>query len=100
MNGAGLWKMPVAGGAAVYIARTYAFVPTKEGLYYFDQNVPLPSFPVSFLDFKTQERRVIGALPGPEGAGGSIAISPDSHWLLYNKFDHQGSELMLVDNFR
>ena len=91
--------MPIAGGAEAYIARAYAFVPTKEGLYYLDQNVPLTSFPVSFLDFKTQQRRVIGTLPGPEGWG-NIEISPDSRRILYSKFEHQGSELMLVGNFR
>ena len=33
-------------------------------------------------------------------ASGGLAISPDSHWILYTQFDQTGGELMLVENFR
>ncbi|MBV9443254.1 MAG: PD40 domain-containing protein [Acidobacteriaceae bacterium] len=102
VHGDGLWSVPVAGGSEVKIAHSYMFVPAKEGVYYIagpatlDLSTP---FSLSLLDFKTQERRVIGTLPGPLGWG-NIEISPDSHTILYPKFDHSGSELMVVDKFR
>jgi len=102
VNEKGLWELPVSSGNEVNIARSSTFVPAKEGLYYVDGQLVhdlSTSFSLSLLDFKTQERRIIGTLPGPLGWG-NVEISPDSHSILYSKFDHQGSELMLVDKFR
>ena len=101
VNETGLWKMPISGGSEVNIARSSSFVPAEEGLFFVDAQKDKDlstSFPLSLLNFKTQERRIVGTLPGP--LGWNIEISPDSHSILYAKFDHSGSELMLVDNFR
>jgi dipeptidyl aminopeptidase/acylaminoacyl peptidase len=100
MGDEGLWKVPVSGGNEVNIvAHANYFVPTKDGLYYVEADAEkLLSFQLSFLDFKTRERKTVGVLPGP--LGWSIEVSPDSRSILYSKFDRQGSELMLVDNFR
>jgi hypothetical protein len=103
----GLWKVPASGGNEVKIANSNSFVPRKDGLYYADaeahqRSFPLflhqMSFPLSLLDFKKPGPRTLGLLPGP--LGWSIEVSPDSRSILYSKFDRQGSELMLVDNFR
>ncbi len=99
LNEQGVWKIPVAGGDAVKIEASYTFTPAKNGIYY----VPgIPSdrstFQLNFLDFKTQQRRTLGVLPGP--LGWNIDVSPDERWIIYAKFDRQGSELMMVDNFR
>jgi Tol biopolymer transport system component/DNA-binding winged helix-turn-helix (wHTH) protein len=101
VNGKGLWKLAIAGGSEVNIAHSYTFAPAKEGLYYVEgmKDTDLStSFSLSLLDLKTQDRRIVGTLPGP--LGWNIEISPDSQSILYSKLDYSGSELMLVDNFR
>jgi hypothetical protein len=29
-----------------------------------------------------------------------LTVSPDRHWVLFSQMDQQGSDLMLVENFR
>ena len=29
-----------------------------------------------------------------------LTVSPDRHWVLFSRMDQQGSDLMLVENFR
>ena len=99
VNDRGLWKIAVSGGKAINVAQSDTFVPAVDGIYYVDAYQSQPQLlSLSFLDFKTQQRRPVGVLPGPQGW--NIEISPDSHRILYSKFDRQGSELMLVDNLR
>jgi dipeptidyl aminopeptidase/acylaminoacyl peptidase len=98
--GHGLRKIPVAGGDESEIDQCFGFVVAKNGIYYVKDNPDswLSTFPLYFLDFKTKKKRTIGVLPGP--IGWSIEVSPDEHWIMYGKFDREGSELMLVDNFQ
>jgi Tol biopolymer transport system component/DNA-binding winged helix-turn-helix (wHTH) protein len=102
VNDEGLWRIPVSGEAEVRIAEAYFFAPAKNGIYYAGlQNPNLwgSTFPLYFLDFKTQQTRTAGVLPGPFGDG-NMDVSPDGRWLTYPKFDREGSELMLVENFQ
>ena len=99
VNEQGLWKIPVAGGDEVEVERSYSFAPAKNGIYYMEGRDSWSSaFPLYFLDFATQRTRTVGVLPGP--FGWSMDVSPDGRWIIYGKFDREGSELMLVDNFR
>jgi Tol biopolymer transport system component/DNA-binding winged helix-turn-helix (wHTH) protein len=101
VNEQGLWMIPVAGGGEVAIDRSYYFAVAKNGVYYAAGGGPdssLLTFPLYFLDFKTQTRRTVGVLPGP--LGWNMDVFPDGQWITYSKLDHEGSELMLVDNFR
>jgi Tol biopolymer transport system component/DNA-binding winged helix-turn-helix (wHTH) protein len=98
VNEQGLWKMPVAGGDGVEIDQSYQFAAAKNGVYYarcLDSRIS--PFQLYFLDFKTQRTRTVGVLPGP--LGWNIDVSPDGRWVTYSKFDREGSELMLVENF-
>ena len=98
VNEQGLWKIPVAGGDEVEVERSYSFAPAKNGIYYMEGRDSWSSaFPLYFLDFATQRTRTVGVLPGP--FGWSMDVSPDGRWIIYGKFDREGSELMLVDNF-
>ncbi len=98
VNEQGLWKIPVASGNEVKIAHSYDFALAGKGVYYTGVLGLQPSFPLQFLDFKTQQTRTLGILPGP--LGWNIEVSPDDRWLIYAKKDRGGSELMLIDNFR
>jgi hypothetical protein len=92
-----LWKTIPTGGKEVKIANSHIFVPGKNGIYYVDDGETPFRFHLNFLDFKTQQARIIGLLPGP--VGWNIEISPDERSFLYSKYDREGSELMLVDDF-
>jgi Tol biopolymer transport system component len=100
MNEQGLWRTPATGGKEIKVANSETFVPGKNGVYYVDRSDELrSSFHLLFWDSKTQRTRTIGLLPGPVSSW-NIEISPNERTLLYSKYDRQGSELMLVDDFR
>jgi Tol biopolymer transport system component len=100
MNERGLWRTSATRGNQIKVANSETFVPGKNGVYYVDRSDELrSSFHLRFWDSKTQRTRTIGLLPGPVSSW-NIEISPDERTLLYSKYDRQGSELMLVDDFR
>lgn len=99
VNENGLWKIPVSGGDEVKVEESYSFTSARNGIYYAPGSQEGRStFQVNFLDFKTHRTRTLGILPGP--LGWNFDVSPDERWIIYGKYDRQGSELMLVDNFR
>ena len=73
------------------------FAAAAKGLY-FIEDAQADTLKLEFFDFKTERTKELGALPGPLGWG--ISVSPDEQWLLYGKDDRQGSDLMLIENFR
>ncbi len=115
----GFWAVESADGSALYYAtenalrRTYlrdgddaqivnrahelTFAAVAKGLY-FIEDVPADALKLEFFDFKTEKIKDLGALPGPLGFG--MSVSPDGQSLLYGKHDRQGSDLMLIENFR
>ena len=99
VNEQGLWKVPAAGGEEVEVERSYRFAPGKNGIYYMKPpDLWYGPFQLYFLDSKTHRRRTIGVLPGP--FGWNMDISPDGRSIIYSKFDREGSELMLLENFK
>ena len=91
--------IPVTGGQELWIAGTYYFAPGENGIYYAGDapNSLRSTFPLYFLESKTQQTKTIGVLPGP--IGWSLALSPGERWITYSRIDRQGSELMLVEKF-
>jgi Tol biopolymer transport system component len=49
-------------------------------------------------DLSTGRSHVVLELSKPIAPG--LSLSPDERYLLYSQVDDEGSELMLVDNFR
>jgi Tol biopolymer transport system component len=101
MNEAGLWRVPSAGGDAVWVGPYSSFAPARNGVYCAYTKSPRSqsaAFELRFLDSKTHQTKTLGVLSGP--LGWNINISPDEHRLLYSKFDREGSELMLIENFQ
>jgi Tol biopolymer transport system component/DNA-binding winged helix-turn-helix (wHTH) protein len=96
-----LWKMPVRDGDEVRVLKSPAeiyFAPAKRGIHFLEDT---QSFDLSlkFLDFTTHAIKTIAAVPGPV-ADDEISESPDERWMLYGKTGRQGSELMVIENFR
>lgn len=96
-----LAKTPVAGGRETIILKSIYwldFAPGRRGLYFIDGSPG--STTLRLLGARTLSARSIAAVPAPLGLGGEMAISPDERWMLYERIDRVGSELMLIENFR
>ena len=100
-----LWRIPVDGGQATKIldglANYVNLAIVGEGIYFVPAHGATSS--IQFLNFATSQIIPVAKFEKPLddfGTSGGLAISPDSHWILYTQFDQTGGELMLVENFR
>jgi Tol biopolymer transport system component len=96
----GLWKMPVEGGEETQIlgaVKPAYFAVTTKGIY-FVPGADRDSRQIHFYSFATHRASPVLALAGwPDGG---MSVSPDGRILLYAQIDDQGSDLMLVEDFR
>jgi Tol biopolymer transport system component len=98
----GLWRQPVAGGAAALVVESvvrYNFAPTNAGIYY----VARPAQPngrtvIRYFDLASRQTKDIAPVDARIDLG--LGLSPDGRYLLFTKIDYLGADLMLVDNFR
>ena len=88
--------MPVEGGdESEFLKSTgWRFAPAQDGIYFVDSR----DHHLRFFDFRTRAVKTIAALP--DQLGSEIGISSDEQWMLFDRQDRLGSELMLVENFR
>jgi Tol biopolymer transport system component len=90
-----LWKVPVGGGDETQVldsVANWAFAPTSGGLYFISQSR------LQYFDFSTGRSKPILTLEKP--VSNFLSVSPDERWLLYTQTDQDGSDLMLVENFK
>jgi len=95
-----LWGMPVGGGEETKIvdSATETFTVVDQGIYFVPPRNPQGSSSIQFLSFATGRITPIAAVHGPTRSG--LSVSPDGRFLLYVSGEVQGSDLMLVENFR
>jgi Tol biopolymer transport system component len=95
-----IWQMPVDGGEETRVVsgiKSYrTFVVGRRGVYYAHGESGRDSIRVH--DLSTGRSHVVLELSKPIAPG--LSLSPDERYLLYSQVDDEGSELMLVDNFR
>ena len=95
-----IWRMPVDGGEETLVVtgvKSYrTFVVGRRGVYYAHGESGRDSIRVH--DLSTGRSKVVLELSKPIAPG--LSLSPDERSLLYSQVDDEGSELMLVDNFR
>jgi Tol biopolymer transport system component len=83
---------------AVDCVRGRGFVPAAEGLYHVGCGGPHPGeVPLYLLDLATKRDRLLGQL---EKHDMSLAVSPDGRSILYTRWQGEGSDLVLIENFR
>jgi hypothetical protein len=101
-HGYAVWRVPVDGGEEVEMAKVLphwsSFAPVAQGLYFIARGKPNASASIQFLSFADGKVRTLTAIMKPVMLG--FTISPDGQSLLYTQIDQQGSDLMLVENFR
>jgi serine/threonine protein kinase len=97
----GLWKMPVEGGPESQVLKGVFranFVVLDRGIYFNPPRGANAESAVKYLDFATGAIKTIYPLDKMIDLG--LTVSPDGQYVLWSQIDHQGSNLMLVENFR
>jgi Tol biopolymer transport system component len=96
-----LWKMPVSGGEESQVLSSVvyrAFCVVNEGIYFIPEPGAERKSSIQFLSFATGKVTTVALMSGPPSEG--LSISPDGRSLLFSQVDEEGSDLMLVENFR
>ena len=70
-----------------------------DGVYYMGQRDEDDTHGIFFKDFATGEVTTLGRTSGPAGFW-SFSVAPDRSAVLYLQYDHVGTDLMLVEDFR
>ena len=102
----GLWRTPTEGGKeSLVLDKLKAgywghWAVTEEGLYFVDPEGK-PRATIEFFHFATGRLSQVAMFEKepPKGIA-SFAISPDGRWILYSQMDQQGSDIILVENYR
>jgi Tol biopolymer transport system component len=95
-----LWQKPLDGGTARKLIDKVLqrnFAVTEQGIYYAPAD-PGSGWSLHFLNLAKGTDTRIAEFTKP--AGGGLSLSPDRRTLLYTQIDDEGSDLMLVENFR
>lgn len=100
-SGVSLWYKPAGGGPEKRIEMmprlnySDAWTANANGIFYTDTSAQ--PITVNYYDFATHAiRRVASFKNGPVPGGGlGIAVTADSHWLLYTQVDDLQSDIML-----
>ena len=97
----GLWKMPLSGGEESQvlpsvIARAFSLV--NDGIYFIPEPGADRKSSIQFLSFATGKAATVAVMTAPPTEG--LSVSPDGRFLLFSQVDEEGSDLMLVENFR
>lgn len=102
VNDEKLWKMPTSGGKQELVIDEpiddYNYAIGASGVYF------IPAFgaklrkTIRYFRFATGKAEQLMPLDKSPGLG--LSVSPDERWLLWSQFDQEGSDIMLIDNFR
>ncbi len=76
----------------------HAFAIVKEGIYFIPRPDSAGRYSIQFFNFATKRIRSISTIERPDRH--YLSVSPDGRWILYSQIDQEGSDLMLVENFK
>ena len=101
-----MWRIPVdCGDEAPVLEKPPAgmerlWTVTDQGIYFVEPGEPhRPA--LSFFQFATRRTTRVTTFERDLSTGsGSLSASPDGRWLISPQIDQQGSDILLVENFR
>ncbi len=99
--GGSLWKAPAEGGEEnEVLSSVFAvnYAVTRQGIYFMPEPDSSGRYSIQFFKFATGKTQQL-ALLGKRVMWG-FSVSADERWILYPQVDHEGSDLMMVENFR
>ena len=107
----GLWRMPVQGGEEVLAIETldpelWGYLDVVEkGIYFVEATYnklhwARPAV-LKFMNFATGRIKEITPIEKPPMFGNQgLSASPDGRWVLYQDYEVQGADILLVENFK
>jgi Tol biopolymer transport system component len=97
-----VWRVPLVGGKEEQVLKPVSswtnFALTERGIYFSPGPGPDVKSLILFYDFSNGSTTEVFRPAKPLSVG--LAVSPDGRHLLYSQIDREGSDLMLVENFR
>jgi Tol biopolymer transport system component len=79
----------------------WGFAVTKVGVYYLACAPDRSAAPLHVFDLATGADRVIGAVPTSRlNIFQGMSVSPDGSAVVFSKYISEGTDLMMIDNFR
>ena len=97
-----LWRMSLPGGEETRVLESvYArnFEVVNDEVYFIPEADPQGSITPSISSALPRARHS-QSHPSPKRLCNTFAVSPDENTILYTQLDQEGSDLMLVENFR
>ena len=97
-----IWRVPVAGGQEgplvprLHLQKWRDWALVDNGIFFRDQ-VSAPHPVLRFFDLATTRVNDVAVFEKP---GEWISASADRKFVLYDQFDHEESNIMLLENFR
>jgi Tol biopolymer transport system component/DNA-binding winged helix-turn-helix (wHTH) protein len=102
VRGRGLWRVPVDGGEETKVIDSIegggGYALAKDGIYFFTKKHPDNETTLQFLPFLGGRTRHIASIG--KRVVNHLALSPDGRCIVYFQRDHEGADLMLVENFK
>ena len=98
-GGGPLWQIPVGGGAETKILDNVVdrcFMPAEDGIYFARRTDQGYSF--QFFNSATGQVRQFGSTP--RVIENVVTVSRDRQWFAYAQRDRDGSDIVVVENFR
>jgi len=93
--------MPVSGGEESQVLPSVvngAFSLVENGIYFVPEPGADRKCSLQFLSLATAKVKTVAPMSG--GAVEGLSVSPDGRFILFSQVDEEGSDLMLVENFR
>jgi len=94
-----LFALPLAGGPERKVLECVppvGFAVGSGGVYHLGCTADVRAVPLYLLDPATGKDRLLGKLEQAD----CLTVSPDGKTILYSNWDNQGSDLMMIENFR
>ena len=104
---AGLWTMPVDGGAESAVldgVRSSLWSVANDGIFFVDYNPDAPRTahkPVKFFSLETRNTKEVASIDKEmSNASPAFSVTRDGRSILWTQIDQRGAQLILVENFR
>jgi Tol biopolymer transport system component/serine/threonine protein kinase len=100
-----IWRVPVGGGEETLVTSEQTnfmnmWALGGQGIYFTDPRAAEHQMIVKLFRFESGQSRQIAALDQPfPGSGTRLSLPADGRWLLYDQFDRNESDIMLIENF-
>lgn len=101
----GVFRMPLAGGPEERILTEGAFgrwALSRTGVYLLSNGNSQRAPSIDFFPYETWQRNTVMTFPrGSQfGMANSLTVSLEDRWIVYAKYDHAASDLMLLEDYQ